>query len=241
MEPPKYLDNPPRHCWHMLALAFFFLAIVLAVTAGLRFGTKPKFRVACVGDSTTWGTYETRAKGVTYPDWLAKLGRRELQVGNFGVGAKTLLRRSGRAWCETGELEQAIAFQPDVVVIMFGVNEIACPDLLDEFLPDALWLVEQLKRAIPHVNIFLATPTPLAPEKEKSRENEELRTKIIPDLQQVAQMTGCRMIDVNANYPATLGYLPDGIHPNAQGNRLIAQLVFSSIKQEEKGDVRKGR
>ena len=214
----------------ILALLSIVLAIVLAMTARNGFATHRKLRVACVGDSTTWGTHATRAEGVTYPDQLAKMGRRTLQVRNFGVGATTLLRQSGRAWCDTGELEQAIAYQPDVVVIMFGVNEISHPDLLEEFLPDALWLIDQFKSAIPDLCIFMATPTPLAPADEKCRQNTELRTKIIPTVRQVAQMTGCQIIEVNQAYPPTLDYLPDGVHPNAQGNRLIAQLVFDAIK-----------
>lgn len=222
----------------ILALLSIVLAIVLAMTARNGFSTHRKLRVACVGDSTTWGTHATRAEGVTYPDQLAKMGRRTLQVRNFGVGATTLLRQSGRAWCDTGELEQAIAYQPDIVVIMFGVNEISHPDLLGEFLPDALWLIDQFKSAIPDLCIFMATPTPLAPADEKRRENTELRTKIIPTVRQVAQMTGCQVIEVNQAYPPTLDYLPDGVHPNARGNRLIAQLVFEAIKTSGNATVR---
>lgn len=225
------MTQHPRHIWHIFALLFFVLVIVFAIIESICSAPQQKLRVACVGDSTTWGTYATRAEGVTYPDFLAKLGRKTLQVDNFGVGATTLLRRSGRAWCETGELERVIDFQPDVMVIMFGVNEISHPDLLDEFLPDALWLIDQFKGAIPDLNIFIATPTPLAPGDEKSLENTKLRTMIVPALQQVAQMRNCKMIEVNANYPSTLDYLPDGVHPNAQGNRLIAQLAFNAIRE----------
>jgi sialate O-acetylesterase len=233
MHIPKHIRRPPLYVCCAFALLSVLLAIVFAVVAKIVSDSPRKLRVACVGDSTTWGTHATRAEGVTYPDYLAKLGRRTLEVRNFGVGATTLLRRSGRAWCDTGELERAIAFQPDVVVIMFGVNEISHPDLLGEFLPDALWLVGRFKNAIPGLDVFLATPTPLAPGEEKHRENTELRTKIMPDVRKVAQMAECQMIEVNHDYPPTLGFLPDGVHPNAQGNRLIAQLVFNAIQPKE--------
>lgn len=231
MHPNKYIDNRSHGIWRIIALFFMVLVVVLAITAGISSSTHRKLRVACVGDSTTWGTHATRAEGVTYPDYLAKLGRRTLRVRNFGVGATTLLRRSGHAWCDTGELERTIAFHPDIVVIMFGVNEIAHPDLLDGFLPDALWLIGQFNRAIPDVRIFIATPTPFAPENEQSLKNTELATKIIPVWRQVAQMTGCEVIEVNQSYPPTLDFLPDGIHPNAKGNRLIAESVFNAIKE----------
>lgn len=218
------------HCvWCRFAWGFLVLAIASAIVAKSGFATQPKLRVACIGDSTTWGTHATRADGVTYPDCLAKMGRRRLLVRNFGVGSTTLLRRSGRAWCDTGELERAIDFKPDVLIVMFGVNEISHPALLDDFLPDALWLVDQFQRAIPDSAILIATPTPLAPGDEKQPENTELATKIIPALRQVAQMKGCRMVEINQAYPPSLDYLPDGVHPNAQGNRLIAELVFNAI------------
>lgn len=229
MQSSQSIDRHSRIHWLGFALILCLLVAGFAVITGLRFDAPPKLRVACVGDSTTWGTHATRADGVTYPDFLAKLGKKTLQVRNCGVGATTLLRRSGRAWCDTEELEQTIAFQPDVVVVMFGVNEIVHPDLLGEFQSDALWLIDRFKSAIPGVEILLATPTPYAPGKEKLRENTELHTKIIPVLRQVAEMTGCGMIEVNRAYPPTLEYLPDGLHPNAKGNRLVAQWVFSAI------------
>lgn len=225
----KHIAKNPHRIWFSVTLMILALSIAFAIVAKTGFSKQPKLRVACVGDSTTWGTNATRADGVTYPDCLAKLGRRELHVRNFGVGSTTLLRRSGRAWCDTGELERVIDFRPDVLVIMFGVNDITHPDLLDAFLPDALWLFDQFQSAIPGLDILVVTPTPLAPGDEKQRENTDLATKIIPALRQLAQMTGSSIVEVNQEYPPTLAYLPDGVHPNAQGNRLIAQLVFNAI------------
>lgn len=230
MHPHKSIDKHPRSRRGLYFLLFMGLAVACAIVVATLSPFHQKLRVACVGDSTTWGTHATRADGVTYPDYLAKLGRRTLQVRNSGVGATTLLRRSGHAWCDTEEFERTIAFHPDIVVIMFGVNEIAHPDLLDGFLPDALWLVGQFSSAIPDVRIFIATPTPLAPAVEQRLKNSELATKIIPVWRQVAQMTGCEVIEVNQSYPPTLDFLPDGIHPNAKGNRLIAELVFNAIQ-----------
>lgn len=223
------IDQKSHRVWCQFAWGLLALSLAFAIAAKSGFARHPKLRVACVGDSTTWGTYATRADGVTYPDCLAKLGRRKLQVHNFGVGSTTLLRQSGRAWCDTGQLERAIAFRPDVLVIMFGVNELSHPDLLDDFLPDALWLVDQFQSTNPGLDILVATPTPFAPGDEKQGENTELATKIIPALRQVAQIKGCRMVEINQEYPPTLAYLPDGVHPNAQGNRLIAELVFNAI------------
>lgn len=223
------IGQKSHRVWCQFAWGLLALAIASAIVAQSGFSRRPKLRVACIGDSTTWGTHATRAEGVTYPDCLAKLGRRSLLVRNFGVGSTTLLRRSGRAWCDTGELERTIDFRPDVLIVMFGVNEISHPALLDDFIPDALWLVDQFQCAIPDSAIFIATPTPLAPGEEKQPENTALATKIIPALRQVAQMKGCRMVEVNQEYPPTLAYLPDGVHPNAQGNRLIAELVFNAI------------
>ncbi len=228
------MDCHSRCIWCIVILMLIVLGVVFAMAARIPSAPHRELRVACVGDSTTWGTHATRAEGVTYPDYLAKLGRRTLQVRNFGVGSTTLLRRSGRAWCDTGELENALAFQPDIVIVMFGVNEISHPELLDDFLPDAIWLVEQFKHAMPNSCIFLSTPTPLAPDDEKHQANMELSTKIIPVLRQVAEKTGCRIIEVNHDYPPTLNYLPDGVHPNARGNRLIAKLAFNAIKNSGK-------
>jgi lysophospholipase L1-like esterase len=75
--------------------------------------------VACVGDSITFG-YGLQQ---SYP---AKLGRwlgTNYDVRNFGVSATTLLNRGDFPYIGRPAYTNALAFQPDIVVIDFGAND----------------------------------------------------------------------------------------------------------------------
>jgi len=186
-------------------------------------------RVACVGDSVTRGARAAAAGGATYPEALERLAAGALAVGNFGVDGKTLLARSGRAWRDTAAFADALAFEPDAVVVMFGVNDIAHPDCLGDFAEDGVALCEAFRQQNPDVRFFLCTPTPIAPAETEKEANEALQTVIAPAVAGIARKTGGRVVDVLSRFPATLRRLPDGYHPDGAGNELIARIVFEAL------------
>ena len=74
-------------------------------------------RLACVGDSITGGFGVT--KGMSWPDQISKMLGGTCEVGNFGLGGTYL-----RAYQSTEYYLNAKKFNPDVVVIMLGTNDV---------------------------------------------------------------------------------------------------------------------
>jgi len=86
-------------------------------------------RVACVGDSITYGHNVNDRDKNSYPAQLQMLLGEKWQVINCGTIGATMIKDSHRPiWKECVFLE-AIEFDPDVVVIMLCTNDASIPDL----------------------------------------------------------------------------------------------------------------
>src|SRR5690606_38939123 len=84
-----------------------------------------KIRVACVGNSVTYGAGIENREIYAYPAQLQELLGNPYEVGNFGRNGATLLSRGHRPYIQQEEFKKALEFQPDLVVIHLGLNDTA--------------------------------------------------------------------------------------------------------------------
>ena len=89
--------------------AYFFLASENKKTSQI-------IRVACVGDSLTQST------AYPYDLWMM-LGTANYTLENFGAGATTVLLNSQTPYMNTTVFQNALEFQPNIVIIMLGTND----------------------------------------------------------------------------------------------------------------------
>ena len=182
-------------------------------------------RVACIGDSITAGV----GLDAPYPDLLRALSSNRWQVANFGVPGKTLLLRSGRAWADTPAARAALDYRPDIVVAMFGINDLAHPDILPSFTDDGLAVLARFREANPAVRFYICTPTPLAPARLEAAANRAIRETLVPMIEDLAIRASASLIPIHLTYPCTLRRLPDGTHPDQEGARLLAATIHSHL------------
>lgn len=187
----------------------------------------PPLRIACIGDSITAGV----GLSAPYPAVLQELSSNRWTVANFGVPGKTLLLQSGRAWADTPAAARALDFCPDAVVALFGINDLAHPDILSAFADDGLAVLSRFRDANPDVRLYVCTPTPLAPADLEADANRAIRETLLPLVETLALRAGARLIPVHSVYPCTLRRLPDGTHPDSIGARLIAETVFAALSR----------
>src|ERR1043165_8271897 len=77
-------------------------------------------RVACVGDSITYGYGIKDREHDSYPAQLGSLLGKKWEVQNFGVNGATALKKGTRSYSEQKSFQDALLFKPDVVVIQLG-------------------------------------------------------------------------------------------------------------------------
>ena len=185
-------------------------------------------QVACVGDSITFGDGIFWRARHSYPAVLEQLSNGRLKVRNFGVNGTTALPRTGRAWEHTQAAQDALASNPDWVIIMLGINDLAFPEQADRD-PGALRaLVQRFPNLPGKPHVFLCTLTPIAPA-DRCRELHHQQV-MNPAIRAVAQETGAGVIDISAAFPNRPELLPDGLHPSPEGAKIIAQTVWVALE-----------
>jgi len=107
------------------------LLMVTLCLMGLSVNAAGVMRVACVGDSDTFGQNLPDRQQNHYPAQLERIlkqvdGRWETR--NFGVSGARVLTRGDNPYWSQAAYGQALAYEPDVVVLEFGGNASRSPN-----------------------------------------------------------------------------------------------------------------
>jgi len=199
-------------------------------------------RLACVGDSVTWGYGISNRAHNCYPAQLAVMLGTNWEVRNFGVNATTLLHRGNLPYIKQPAYAKALAYKPDMVVIDFGANDSKHPDdgSLDaekavnnwqyktSFVRDYEEMIAAFRRANPKARIFICLPTPDYPGRWGIND-KTIRVEIIPMIRQVAKASDVMVIDLYTGLSGRKELFPDTVHPDAAGAKLMAAAVYRAL------------
>lgn len=191
-----------------------------------------KVKVACVGDSITYGAgVENREKN-NYPAVLGRLLGDSHDVKNFGVSGATLLRKGDKPYDKEKAYQRALEFKPDVLVIKLGTND-SKPQNWDshkgEFEADYKALVAAFRTANPAVKVYCALPVPVIPPGAFKIREEVVKPEIIPLERKIAADEKAEVIDLYAALSGKPELFPDKVHPNAAGAAIIANTVYKAL------------
>ncbi len=196
-------------------------------------GNSQAVKVACVGDSITAGANIPDREVNSYPAQLESKLRKfdnKWETENFGVGGATLLRKGDLPYMEQSAYNQALAWNPDVVVIMLGTNDSKSFNWIykDEFVPDYCALIDSFAALSSRPDIWICKPVP-AFKLNFSITNEIIRDEIIPLIDGIVGQRDVRVIDLYTPLLGASEYFPDGIHPNAEGAGLMAEIIVPML------------
>ena len=197
-------------------------AAVFIQTVGNKKSPSMPIRVACVGDSITNGT--------EYPNDLWVLLGANYTVGNFGVGGASVSLDSGKPYMNEPAFQDAKEFQPNIVIIMLGAND-AQPDLHRfnaTFVNDYLRLVGEFQALTSKPKIWIVKPPPIF-NNGTGLSTEYFILNVIPSVEQVANEANLPIIDVYSALVNHSDYFSDGVHPDKDGSKLIANEVYKAI------------
>ena len=210
-----------------LLLSFLLLFLLLPLSA------RRIIKVACVGNSITYGTGVANREQKAYPVVLQRLLGKGYQVENFGKPGATLLRRGHRPYFDLPEFRAALQFRPDIAVIHLGINDTDprnWPNYRDEFIPDYLALIDSLRAVNPHVRILVARLTPIGVDHPRFDSGTcKWREEISQAVQQVAEIARVEWIDFYATLVPHPDWLPDAVHPDARGAEVLAKVAYAGI------------
>lgn len=221
----------------LVTLAYFYGSLVPAYRP-LNEADPGDIRVACVGDSITYGCLVFGWPNKTYPSVLGKKLGEKYTVNNYGYSGATAQTISDNPYVEKKVYRQSLAFQPNIVVIMLGTNDTrtvnqkgldlyraAYSDLLDTYigLPSA-------------PKVYVMAPPPCYPFLGKVGyhiDAKMIEEQIRPTVFSLADEKHIGLIDLYSVFDGKKELFTDGVHPNAKGAELLAQTVYEKIKADE--------
>jgi len=205
------------------------LCLLFVVSAA--YGQQPGgvVRVACIGNSITAGFGIKDAVHKSYPAQLQLLLGDGYEVRNFGVSSRTLLNKGDRPYMKEKAWRDAQAFCPDIAIVKLGTNDSKPENWQygDDFEHDLDSLVSVLKGA----KVFLCTPIP-AFKTTWNINDKVIVDSIIPVIRSVAHARHLEIIDLHTLFAVDGDKMQrDGIHPNADGARRLAELIAPFLRR----------
>ena len=209
------------------------LSVCLFVCWTISSAQQQRIKVACVGNSITYGTGLSDRLVQSYPVQLQKMLGNRYEVGNFGKPGATLLNQGHRPYTRQEEYQKALDFAGDIVVIHLGINDTDprnWPNYRDFFVKDYLNLIDTFRKANPGARIIIARMTPIADRHPRFQSGtRDWHGEIQTAIETVARYAGVQLIDFHEPlYPYPF-LLPDAVHPTAEGAAIMAKTVYSAI------------
>jgi lysophospholipase L1-like esterase len=204
-----------------------------------------KIKIACVGDSITYGTGLSGSALTTgsYPAVLQSLLGSSYQVGNYGKPSAYIYPFESQyniktdkalSYKNTVEYTNSLAFAPDVVIFALGTNDVRSLAAHKSEAADAL--VEAYNDLM---NDYLALPSvqkayvvTVHPMPGESIISEHLYGYLQGIQKEAANNLGLEVIDL---YEEAFDYFEikmhesDKVHPNAAGYSVWANIVYSAL------------
>jgi acyl-CoA thioesterase I len=189
-----------------------------------------QIKVACVGNSITYG-YGLKDREVnSYPAQLAKILGSEWEVQNFGVSASTLLRNGDRPYWKQAAFQKAKDYNPDVVIIKLGTNDTKPVNwkFRGEYTKDYCELIDTFRALSSKPVIFICYPVPAFPGKWGISDSI-IRVDLMPMVDTIAQKSNTEIIDLYKPLSNHADLFPDKVHPNAEGAGLMAKEISAKL------------
>ncbi len=195
--------------------------------------TPEPIRIACVGNSITFGARLENREEECYPKQLNNLLGEEYEVRNYGFSARTLLSKGNFPYVNEKMYGEMLAYKPDITFIMLGTNDSKMMNwqYKDEFVDDYVALINSIKKGMKNKQMIYLCLPPVAftsPDSE-SINNERIANEVIPMIREVAKKCKVAIVDTNTPFEGRADLFPDKVHPNSEGAQKLAQIIYDSL------------
>ena len=199
-----------------------------------------KKRVACVGDSITYGCFVAGQPWNSYPKQLERLLGKDYCAGNFGYTNRTANNTADFPYTAEKLYEKSLDFLPDIVLIMLGTNDTKEINWNPgKYMTDLCRLIDSYRDLSTHPKIYLLLPPPVFPVFGRvlwSIRSDVLEYEVLPMCRQAAEEKSVTLINTHDVFCDRRELFVDGVHPNRKGAGLLAETVYDAIMGKAHGD-----
>ncbi|MCH5151979.1 MAG: hypothetical protein J1F65_04920 [Clostridiales bacterium] len=190
-------------------------------------------KVACVGDSITYGCMVANRNKNNYPAVLNELLGSDYCVANFGYTDRTAIKTANRPYTVEKLYQQSLDFRPEIVVILLGSNDSKEMNWdKEKYVNDYGEIIDSYLNLDSAPKVYLLVPPPVFEKGKKvlyGLRKNVIDGEIYQAAIQLAQTKQIPYIDLHEIFKDKRHLFADGVHPNAKGCKLIAQEVYNAL------------
>ena len=208
-------------------LSVLFVAFLFCAAMPLHAQEK-KIKVACIGNSITYGHGIDVKFQHAYPGILQQMLGKGYDVRNFGMNGRTMLQKGDFPYMHEHIYRQAKAFMPDIVTIKLGTNDSKLHNwkYKKDFQRDMEQMIGELSALQSKPKIYICTPIPSTMEGHIKINDSTIVHGVIPEIRKVARRHHLTLIDLHTPLKDHPEYLSDKIHPTKEGSAVIATEIY---------------
>lgn len=187
-------------------------------------------RVACVGDSITYGLRLIDRKKDCYPAVLQRLLGNGYEVRNYGANSATVQESGNRPYTRKDVYRESLAWQPDIVLLLLGTNDSKKQNWegVDSYMEAMRKMAASYENLPSNPEIYVMTPP-----KAFSGYAEINDDHIGEEAEALLAQNSYPVIDLRAAFEGHRQWIgKDGIHPNREGASEIAIRIAKKLQYD---------
>ncbi len=197
-----------------------------------------QIKVACVGDSVTYGYGIKNQPDNNYPVFLNELLGDDYHVANFGNIRVTVQPDGDQPYINTYSYSDSIEYDADILIFMLGTNDSKTINWqgAEKFKADYLDLLNSYLSGDKKPKVYLCTPAAALFTKNKTegKTTYGIQPLVINEIshiiKEIADEYSYTVIDINsATQNRRELFSKDLVHPNYDGLKAIAQEIYNGI------------
>jgi lysophospholipase L1-like esterase len=191
-------------------------------------------RIACIGDSITEQGSVSNPSVESYPAKLQRLfGTNDYTVHNYGISARTLLKKGDYPYWNENYFKPSHDWQPDIVIIQLGTNDSKPYNWKygTNFVSDYEELVASYANLTNAPRVIVCTPCPVYNTNKFSISPSTVATNIAPLIRDLAGRLGLELVDLHTRLAGHPEWFPDAVHPNSKGMTVMAAVMYSTLAE----------
>ncbi len=198
-----------------------------------------QIKVACVGDSITYGHGVAPWHSNNYPAVLQTLLGENYNVQNFGVSGTTAQKTGDQPYIETDVYKQSVEYNADILIFMLGSNDSKPENWKGDeaFKEQYISLLDTYITEDNSPKIYLGNPAKAFYEDENQTSgltSYDIQGDVVERIggivKEIAAERGYKYIDIyelTKEHPEL--FVSDLVHPNANGAKEIAEEVCEFV------------
>lgn len=204
--------------------------------------TKPsaeqrKILIGCVGDSNTAGSGASEKGCYAWPIQLGGILGSAYQVKNFGESGTTLMQSADKPWTGTAQYQRHLNYGTTVSIIALGTNDSKNKNWKTasavNFYNDFINLITEFQNYPSKPEVMLLIPIKAFPTTSYDINNDVIDGEIRPIIRNIAKTLGVALIDGYSTTENLENLMPDHIHLNDEGLRILAEKVASVLQTQK--------